>query len=143
MKTKFAIVHPSRYTHGVAWVDAEDGDEGAHLGQDAHKGVAGLEKELADARALHKAGSQNQTDAIEYFAVELAALRWFQNQKGGSGSVGVIGPCGFELESETKAKELRALASETVKRALEETPLPAWAETALAAGWKPPKGWKP
>jgi len=24
-----------------------------------------------------------------------------------------------------------------------KTPLPDWAQTALAAGWKAPKGWKP
>lgn len=43
----------------------------------------------------------------------------------------------------TKAKATAALRQ--IKEALKhaDKPLPEWAEKALAAGWKPPKGWKP
>ncbi len=53
---------------------------------------------------------------------------------------------GFTFESLTKATAaLRAVraAFRADDAAQQGTPWPAWAVTAQAAGWKPPRGWKP
>jgi hypothetical protein len=42
-------------------------------------------------------------------------------------------------ETESQARVALRLAKEALKQV---RPLPDWAKTALAAGWKPPKGWK-
>jgi len=46
---------------------------------------------------------------------------------------------------ETKAAAMRALraANAALKVAQSKVPLPDWAQKALAAGWKMPKGWQP
>jgi hypothetical protein len=46
---------------------------------------------------------------------------------------------GFYWETEAKAKKVLSQIREGWKQ---DRPLPEWARTALAAGWKPPKGWK-
>jgi hypothetical protein len=50
---------------------------------------------------------------------------------------------GFWWETETKAKFALAKVNAMAKAALSEIPWPDWAVKATAAGWKPPKGWKP
>ena len=53
---------------------------------------------------------------------------------------------GFTYESASKANAaLRAVraAFRADLAAQQGTPWPAWAVTAQAAGWKPPRGWKP
>lgn len=42
-------------------------------------------------------------------------------------------------ESATHARAALRIAKEALKQ---ERPMPDWAKTAIAAGWKPPKGWK-
>ena len=49
-------------------------------------------------------------------------------------------PYGFYFESEALAKKALRVAKAALKA---DKPIPEWAEKALAAGWKPPKGWKP
>lgn len=46
---------------------------------------------------------------------------------------------GFYWETETQARVALKLANEAIKQ---DRALPEWAKTALAQGWKPPKGWK-
>mgnify|MGYP003494096662 FL=1 len=46
---------------------------------------------------------------------------------------------GFHRESEKNARVVLRQIREALKQ---DRPLPEWAKTALAAGWKPPKGWK-
>jgi hypothetical protein len=48
-------------------------------------------------------------------------------------------PTGFFWESMDEGKKALAIVKEVLKQ---ERPLPDWAKKALAAGWKPPKGWK-
>ncbi len=42
-------------------------------------------------------------------------------------------------ETEAEARVALRVAKEALKQ---ERPLPEWAKTALAEGWKAPKGWK-
>jgi len=46
---------------------------------------------------------------------------------------------------ETRADATKALraANAALKVAQSNVPLPEWAKSALAAGWKMPKGWQP
>lgn len=46
---------------------------------------------------------------------------------------------GFYWESDKEARVALRQIREALKQ---DRPLPEWAKTALAAGWKPPKGWK-
>jgi hypothetical protein len=47
---------------------------------------------------------------------------------------------GFFWETESQCKKALKLAREAMKF---ERPVPDWAQKAIAAGFKPPKGWKP
>jgi hypothetical protein len=49
----------------------------------------------------------------------------------------------FAFESERHAKEALRLINAKLHYAKQNKPIPDWAEKALAAGWSPPKGWKP
>jgi hypothetical protein len=50
--------------------------------------------------------------------------------------------CGYRWPSQKAAREvLRQIQAAFKQRAVPE--MPTWAVKALAAGWKPPKGWKP
>jgi hypothetical protein len=49
----------------------------------------------------------------------------------------------FVWESESDAKKALRAARAAVRAAKAGKPLPEWAITATAAGWKPPKGWTP
>ena len=44
---------------------------------------------------------------------------------------------------ESKARAQRALTAAKLAAKHVEYPMPEWATKALAAGWTPPKGWKP
>lgn len=46
---------------------------------------------------------------------------------------------GFYWETEAQARRALRIIKEALKQ---DRPMPEWAKTALAAGWKPPKGWK-
>ncbi len=50
---------------------------------------------------------------------------------------------GFWWESESAARAALAKVKVIAKTLLNDVPWPEWARKALAAGWKPPKGWKP
>ena len=52
-------------------------------------------------------------------------------------------PFDFGLGWDTRAPAVRALKIIKVMWKNRKTPLPEWAKMALAAGWKPPKNWKP
>ncbi len=113
---------------GVAWFD--EGEEGACVGQECRDGVKKLTERLA--KATHK-------DELEYLRVEIAALQHARASRSG------------EFEISTSRGEIRAESRKgqgelmrVCKAALQvANPMPDWALTATAAGWKPPKGWKP
>jgi hypothetical protein len=130
---KLEIVGSGRNS-AVAWVDPEDGEAGAHVGQDAARSPKVLEG------LLTKAKETFNRDEIEYLVVEISALRWYwaegQDKGATLGFTGISGP-------EKVMKELLRVSKEALKNAGDETPMPEWATKALEAGWKPPKGWKP
>jgi hypothetical protein len=119
MKPKIDI-YDERYGYGLAWFD-EDG-EGLRFG---------------DSRQIETASTPpaNDPDMAEHWHAYKAALKT-------PGCLvdhrGVL-----TWESISQAKVARAAARAAVKLAHADKPMPAWAETALANGWKAPKGWKP
>ncbi len=48
----------------------------------------------------------------------------------------------FQWETEAAAKRALKKAEAALKAAQANKPYPEWAKQALAAGWKPPRGWK-
>ncbi len=131
-------IYEGRLTCHVAW--AYEDDEGAWVGQEVEKTIDQLKAEKADA---YKDRNDEGRDKFEYTSVEIAAKEWAeQNPKGLIQSHG-----GFEFENVTTAKRFLAAMRATLKAARSEydtgAPWPEWAKQAHAAGWKPPKGWKP
>lgn len=49
----------------------------------------------------------------------------------------------YSFESEAQAAGVISRGKSTTKMQLSDIPWPEWAQTALANGWKAPKGWKP
>jgi hypothetical protein len=112
MGFKLVIEHQD-YNFYLAWAD-EDGT-GAFLGQDQSDGT-GEAPEDRDAYEHWLACKMCRDMEAEW------DRRW-----------------GFHWESESGAKKARAAINTALKQGRD---LPEWAKTALAAGWKPPKGWK-
>lgn len=130
-------IFQDRYEYHVSWLDEEAGDEGAWIGQDANTSLASLQAKLATAK------QKRDYDDYEYLAVEIAAQKWVEASPDGVSRHGH----GFEFETVTKAKQFLAAMRAEMKAAKAEfttgVPWPEWAKQAKAAGWKPPKGWKP
>jgi len=121
----------------VAWCD-EDGDgEGAWVGQDKGTPVAKL-RTKKDAAYVKRDLSD-----FEYFAIEIDAREWVEQNR----DLVTATMAGYTFESVSVARRFlkEMQASLKAARAQYETgvPWPEWAKTAEAAGWKPPKGWKP
>lgn len=91
----------------------EDGDEGGFLGQDPLDGTG---------------DPPTDRDDWEHWAASKAVSSAERDSYG------------FTWESERAAKSALALARAALNY---ERPLPEWAQTALANGWKAPRGWKP
>jgi len=107
----------------LRWFIVEDDSEGAVLGE--YEPLSNEEIELQLSK--QKGGDR------DYYVSELAVLDAPGRQRD---------PYGHFWESEKEAKA----ALRIVKAALKNDgggPMPDWAKQALAAGWKPPKGWKP
>jgi len=130
------IVEMSRRSY-VAWFD-EDG-EGARVGQDHQLSLDKLKESVEEARG---ARDEEGLSMFEYFSVEIAAKRWHSQHSG-------VYPedSGYEFESGSACKRFLAAMRAAMKSARSEydsnVPWPEWAKQAEAAGWKPPKGWKP
>ena len=114
-------IYSERYTFGLAWFDDEDG-EGLRFG---------------DARDIEQAAAppDDDDDMAEHWHAYQAARKSAGCNEDARGTL--------TWESESAATKARAAARAAVKRANSEKPMPEWAETALANGWKAPKGWKP
>jgi len=138
MKSPFAV-SIDRYQAYVAWIDV-DGEEGAHIGQEHKRPLA----ELRDAMNVSKNDRASDTarSDFQFYAVEIAAREWVSTHPSAS-----RGHDGYEFESEASAKKFCAAMRAALKAADAEydtgVPWPEWAKQATAAGWKPPKGWKP
>jgi len=76
----------------------------------------------------------------EFWAYERAGFQTIEE-----GPKGYCGhdSTGFWWETERQAKEALAKIKVLAKATLSSVPWPDWAVQAAAAGWKPPKGWKP
>lgn len=124
----------------IAWVDADDGDMGGCVGQEFGHSLSSINIGLA------KAQRSLSWDNFEYFHTERYA-----RQLANAGHDGLVEPkpssSGYLFEDFASAKrflvKLRANQKVAAKEYLDGVPRPAWEAEALAAGWKPPKGWKP
>jgi len=114
MAYKLDIVLPRNdFKFRIAWF--EDGDEGGALGQDESE-------ELAIRRKTAKHGSIGPQ----------AARRASAGAESDS--------CSLFWSEYHSARTALALARTALKH---ERPMPEWAQTALANGWKARRGWKP
>lgn len=116
----------------VVWTD-ESGD-GAFVGQDANMTEAQLKTKLEAAK------SRRDWDTVEYMTVELAA------RDPALADDVVPRRTGYACDTRAAANRFIAhlRAAQKVARDEFETGKTSedWEVKALAAGWKPPKGWK-
>lgn len=130
-------IFQDRYEYHVSWTDEEADDEGAWIGQDANTPLDTLRAKMATAK------QKREFDDYEYLAVEIAAQNWVSGSPAGVSQAGH----GYEFETLAKAKQFLAAMRAEMKAAKAEYDSgvlwPEWAKQAQAAGWKPPKGWKP
>lgn len=132
MSTKLAMGEDS-----VDWV--VDGELGATVGQEQDLRIC----PAVDLRQrLQRARDKGDRDEVEYLAVELAAREWLDARLD-SADYASVHSGGIHFDSSTRLREFFAAMKVALKRAHDEMPWPDWATKALAAGWKPPKGWKP
>lgn len=118
MSKPYLVVEQEGYSFKLCWFFPEDSDLGGSIG----------DTEYTETDLL-KATGEDRECAIAY----LAAVK----------TPGVVkGDCSLTWESKSAATS----ALRVVKAALATdggAPMPDWANRALAAGWKMPKGWKP
>jgi hypothetical protein len=133
------IVEMSRRSY-VAWFDEDDG-EGARVGQESLLSFDQLKAELEECRGVR---DEEGLSMFEYFSVEIAAKNW--HAKNMRDDVHPEGS-GYEFDESKTCKKFLAAMKAALKAAQSEydsnVPWPEWAKQAEAAGWKPPKGWKP
>lgn len=113
------ILDEHNYGWRIVWWFPEEGDIGGAVGE--------IKSTRADLKSKDK-------DCRESAAVYFAALEHKPQQDQ---------YCTFYWESKTKAQTALRACKLALKQLDEKTPWPAWAKTAYAAGWKPPRGWKP
>lgn len=96
----------------ISWFFPEEDDYGVNVGDDYPMGPTADEIEM---RAIH--------DAVKPLA----------DGKDDSG---------FRWESKTRAQRALTVAKAAQKAAHSTRPMEEWESKAIAAGWKPPKGWR-
>jgi len=120
MASEKLIVDECPEGYYLVWYFPEEEDTGGFLG----------DADYAEG-SLSKAKTQEERETIAaHFAVK--GLCDFKSSS-----------YGFIFESKSKAKAALTAANAAIKVQRSEKPWPEWAKTALAAGWKAPKGWKP
>lgn len=100
--------------YAIGWYLADDQDFGLILGNITHDGGPESNAAIAAIRALPEDLHPRDIMAIEWEWDTFSAVQ----------------------------KALRA-ARAAIKLAVSNRPMPPWAVTALANGWKAPRGWKP
>ncbi len=105
--------------HRLAWYLPEEADVGAYVGERQLNDAPGETDEERKAR-------------WEIMTADAAAKPF---------SCGVSSSYGYEFETRKQAQLALLAANESLLNG--GAPMPQWATAALAAGWKPPKGWKP
>lgn len=106
--------------YAIYWV-CEDGETGAQLGEFALRSVTREPVNEADREFL----------LVERFAKKHARETGGRYQK----------DRGWVWETEKAAREFAYRLEAELKAAKSNRPLQEWEKQALAAGWKPPKGW--
>ncbi len=114
MADKLVVVE-EKYLYRIQW-ELDDGDDlGAYLCQSEEDGVGEPPTERSDWE--HWTASQ-AVRTSEGVTIDHIGARW---------------------DSQKQATAALRVAKEALKQ---DRPMPDWAKTALAEGWKPPKGWK-
>lgn len=114
MADKLVVVE-ERYKYRIQW-ELDDGDDmGAYLCQDNTDGVGDPPKDRNDWEQWVASHAARASEGVSFDHI------------------------GALWESEKLARAALRVAKEALKQ---ERPLPDWAQKALEAGWKPPKGWK-
>jgi len=136
---KLGMSQYERHGYSVAWF--EDGEEGALIGQES--GVASMTLDQRRAAARKNREPAGLSD-FEYLSLEIAAREWLFAHPQVEHSVA---SGGYVFDAESSAKRFLAAMKVEMKaaRVAYDTGVewPDWAKAASAAGWKPPKGWKP
>lgn len=123
MKDRLIVADARSGCYAIAWHLADEGDTGAAIGE--YEPLDDDPRGTPDERLFRLA----ERVVARLAAEDLDGIRRFR---------GV-----WEFESEAKAqKALRQINAEW-KVLKAGTPWPDWAHTALAAGWRAPKGWTP
>ncbi len=114
MADKLVVVE-EKYLYYIQW-ELDDGDDlGAYLCQNKMDGTGEVPTDRQEWEHWTASGAVRNTEGG---AFDFKGAYW---------------------ESEKQAIAALRIAKEALKQ---ERPMPDWAKTALAAGWKPPKGWK-
>lgn len=110
--------HARNWRYRLTWYLPDDGDMGASVGDHVYKD--------GDLKTL---GPEDVDCAIAYFAAKKTdGVERDHN--------------GFFWESKAMASNALRVVKAAIAAGVER-PMPEWAATAIAAGFKPPKGWKP
>ena len=109
----YLVVSETRYEFQLAWFIAEWDDIGGVLGEDE---------------------ADKDYDVAVRTALDAYCKRiGIERQRGKA----------YTFETRKQANEALRLCNAALHFMQSKKPLPEWATTALAAGWAPPKGWKP
>ena len=108
------------YGYCVGWYLAEEQEMGLLLGESWGRNARA--KDAADVLE----------DELDTWAAEHAISKLPHSRQGAG--------C-FEFESKTDAAAALRVAKAAIEAAHAARPLEDWEKKALAAGWKPPKGW--
>lgn len=119
----------------VAWY--ENGEEGAWVGQEGRR----PDKELA--AELKAAKDSNDFETFEFYSVEIAAKAWRLKSPDEFGRDDGGYVLGTHAAAEKFLRAMRAVVKAARAEYKSGVAWPDWALKASAAGWKPPKGWKP
>lgn len=120
MAVRLGIVPESRDGFAIGWFDPTD-DVSGDLCLGERLTEDGADWEVNEARE-HNAISERLKSEFPPDAVVSQRLYW---------------------DSYSQAKKALAIAKRIWKELRDGRPWPDWAKQASAAGWKPPKGWKP
>lgn len=127
---RLEVVEDLQGYYRIQWWLPEEEDYGATVGENG------------------KAPTKSQSTDIEWYTAEAVCFRLHKAiTDDGSDTFG-LDSRGFWWSTKPKAaKVLTQILAETKvalsKGGCAESTWPEWAITAKAAGWKPPKGWKP
>jgi hypothetical protein len=113
------VVDADRLGYYICWYFPDEGDQGGTLGESTYTAAQLAKAEPADWEHIKATITAGQTAGVER-----------------------AGHDGYRWESRTDAfAALRAIKAAIKDKS--NKPWPEWAVQAKAAGWKPPKGWKP